>query len=247
MNSLNRDMQRRLYLLIALACASLVTVAGVFWTGARIAAHSGARPGTPGVPYPNMPAIAPIGVRVDKYLDVPDSAKGPIVDPAKGYRTQKLGEGLYMITDGATQSMFMTYEEGVVVVDAPPLDDLLSVGQVEELLVVLAQRILRQARERLLELDLRLLDQRQLLRGRRSLALQPRLGLRRSRLRDAQLLSHRVALGPDLSGLRARGVAAGPGGLALSVRVGGAGTGHRPAGGESGGHARHRDIMTPTA
>jgi len=120
MNSLNRDMQRRLYLLIALACASLVTVAGVFWTGARIAAHSGARPGTPGVPYPNMPAIEPIGVRVDKYLDVPDSAKGPIVDPAKGYRTQKLGDGLYMITDGATQSMFMTYEEGVVVVDAPP-------------------------------------------------------------------------------------------------------------------------------
>ena len=40
--------------------------------------------------------------------------------PSKGYRTQKLGDGLYMITDGAYQSMFMTYEEGVVVVDAPP-------------------------------------------------------------------------------------------------------------------------------
>ena len=54
-----------------------------------------------------MPAIAPIGVRVDKYLDVPDSAKGPSVDQVKGYRTQKLGDGLYMITDGAYQSMFM--------------------------------------------------------------------------------------------------------------------------------------------
>ena len=46
------------------------------------------------MPYANMPASAPIGVRVDNYLDVPDSAKGPAIDPAKGYRTQKLGEGL---------------------------------------------------------------------------------------------------------------------------------------------------------
>ena len=67
-----------------------------------------------------MPAIAPIGVRVDKYLDVPDFAKGADVDPAKGYRIQKLGDGLYMVTDGGYQSMFMTYEEGVVVIDAPP-------------------------------------------------------------------------------------------------------------------------------
>jgi glyoxylase-like metal-dependent hydrolase (beta-lactamase superfamily II) len=67
-----------------------------------------------------MPAIAPIGVRIGKYLDVPEASKGPPVDPAKGYRTQKLGTGLYMVTDNATQSMFMVYETGVVVVDAPP-------------------------------------------------------------------------------------------------------------------------------
>jgi len=107
-------------LLLTVAAASLVAVTGVFWTGAALAARNGTRAGTPGVPYANMPAIAPIGVRVDKYLDVPDSAKGPSVDPVKGYRTQKLGDGLYMITDGAYQSMFMTYENGVVVVDAPP-------------------------------------------------------------------------------------------------------------------------------
>ena len=98
---------------------SLIALTGVFWTGAALAARNGARPGTPGVPYANMPAIAPIGVRVDKYLDVPDFAKGPAIDPAKGYRTQQLGDGLYMITDGANQSMFMTYESGVVVMDAP--------------------------------------------------------------------------------------------------------------------------------
>ncbi len=105
---------------LSVATATLVAIAGVFWTGATPAARSGTRAGTPGVPYAKMPAIAPIGVRVDKYFDVPDSAKGPSVDPVKGYRTQKLGDGLYMITDGAYQSMFMTYEHGVVVVDAPP-------------------------------------------------------------------------------------------------------------------------------
>src|SRR6478672_4347248 len=120
MKPLNRAMHERVSLLLSVAVASVVAVAGVFWTGAALAARDGTRAGTPGVPYANMPAIAPIGVSVDKYLDVPDSAKGPSVDQVKGYRTQKLGDGLYMITDGAYQSMFMTYEDGVVVVDAPP-------------------------------------------------------------------------------------------------------------------------------
>jgi glyoxylase-like metal-dependent hydrolase (beta-lactamase superfamily II) len=76
--------------------------------------------GAPGTPYPNMPAIAPIGERIEKYIEVNESAKGPSIDPQKGYRLQKLGNGLYMITDNAYQSMFMVYETGVVVVDAPP-------------------------------------------------------------------------------------------------------------------------------
>ena len=116
----NRDIHAPLYAFLGVGAVTLNALAGVFWTGAALAARTGARPGTPGAPYANMPTIAPIGVRVDKYLDVPDHAKGPAVDPAKGYRTQKLGDGLYMITDGAYQSMFMTYEDGVVVIDAPP-------------------------------------------------------------------------------------------------------------------------------
>lgn len=72
------------------------------------------------VPYQDMPEIAPIGVRVGKYSDIPESAKGPAVDPAKGYRIQELGKGLYLVTDNAYQSMFMVYEKGVVVIDAPP-------------------------------------------------------------------------------------------------------------------------------
>ena len=70
-------------------------------------------------PYPNMPSIPPIGVRTAKYWDVPAAARGEAVDPAKGYRIQKLGAGLYMITDNQIQSMFMVYDRGVVVLDAP--------------------------------------------------------------------------------------------------------------------------------
>jgi hypothetical protein len=47
--------------------------------------------GTTGDPYPNMPAIPPPGLRISKHLDVPESAKGPAIDPAKGYRVQELG------------------------------------------------------------------------------------------------------------------------------------------------------------
>jgi glyoxylase-like metal-dependent hydrolase (beta-lactamase superfamily II) len=77
--------------------------------------------GGAGAPYPNMPGIAPIGVRIGHHMEVPESAKGPPVDAAKGYRIELLGKGLYLVTNNAYQSMFMVYESGVVVVDAPPL------------------------------------------------------------------------------------------------------------------------------
>jgi glyoxylase-like metal-dependent hydrolase (beta-lactamase superfamily II) len=75
--------------------------------------------GAPGVPYPNMPSIAPIGVQTGRYMEVNESAKGPAIDPAKGYRIQEFGKGLYMVTDNAIQSMFMVYEKGVVIMDVP--------------------------------------------------------------------------------------------------------------------------------
>ena len=75
---------------------------------------------TASIPYDHMPEIAPLGVRVDKHIDVPEFAKGPAIDPAKGYRTQRLGRNLYMVTDNVYQSMFLVHETGVVVVDAPP-------------------------------------------------------------------------------------------------------------------------------
>ncbi len=76
--------------------------------------------GAAGAPYMNMPEIAPIGVQIGNYIHVPESAKGPAIEKSKGYRVQELGKGLYMITDNVYQSMFMVYESGVVLVDAPP-------------------------------------------------------------------------------------------------------------------------------
>lgn len=103
-----------------LVAAVIVAGMSAFAGGAHAQStgSSGAR-AEAGEPYPNMPAIPPIGVRIAKYLDVPASAQGPAVDPAKGYRVQDLGKGLYMITDNAIQSAFLVYDRGVVVIDAP--------------------------------------------------------------------------------------------------------------------------------
>ncbi|WP_394840700.1 MBL fold metallo-hydrolase [Pendulispora brunnea] len=100
-------------------CALLLGISCTDNAG-RETGDSLALPGQPGRPFPNVPEIAPIGVRLDKYLDVPDGAKGPEIDAKKGCRTEKLGRGLYMVTDNSYQSMFMVYEAGVVVIDAPP-------------------------------------------------------------------------------------------------------------------------------
>jgi glyoxylase-like metal-dependent hydrolase (beta-lactamase superfamily II) len=66
-----------------------------------------------------MPSIAPIGARIGKYIDVPAASQGPAIDAAKGYRLQDLGKGLYLMTDNAIQAMFLVYDRGVVVIDAP--------------------------------------------------------------------------------------------------------------------------------
>jgi glyoxylase-like metal-dependent hydrolase (beta-lactamase superfamily II) len=100
---------------------SLAIVLGFSLAAAeRINAQSEPLPGQPGSPYANMPQLAPIGVRTDRYLPIPQEDVTPAIDPAKGYRTEKLGRGLYMVTDNGYQSMFLVYETGVVVVDAPP-------------------------------------------------------------------------------------------------------------------------------
>ena len=105
---------------IAIACVAILCMNLLIPSVSALAESHEDEPGAPGAPYANVPGIAPLGVRIGKHLEVPESAKGPALEPGKGYRLQKLGEGLYMITDNGYQSMFMVYERGVVVVDAPP-------------------------------------------------------------------------------------------------------------------------------
>ncbi|MFL6460187.1 MAG: hypothetical protein ACJ71J_04460 [Nitrososphaeraceae archaeon] len=56
---------------------------------------------------------------VSATIQLPEAAKGPPI-PAKGYLIQQIRGGLYWLTDGAYQTMFMVTDKGVVAVDAPP-------------------------------------------------------------------------------------------------------------------------------
>lgn len=123
MNQVNRggDLSKtsssaRLFILLVVSVISIY--ASVTWALGQSRDQVSAE-GAAGEPYPAMPAIAPIGVRTGKYLNVPPSAQGAAIDPAKGYRLQNFGNGLYLITDNAIQSMFLVYDKGVVVLDAP--------------------------------------------------------------------------------------------------------------------------------
>lgn len=47
-------------------------------------------------------------------------AKSPVIDPEKGYFVEELKPGVFMITEGAYESVFVTTGKGVVLFDAPP-------------------------------------------------------------------------------------------------------------------------------
>lgn len=51
---------------------------------------------------------------------LPETAKGPQIDYSKGYLVEEVKDGLYWVTDGAYNTMFLTTGQGVIVVDAPP-------------------------------------------------------------------------------------------------------------------------------
>jgi glyoxylase-like metal-dependent hydrolase (beta-lactamase superfamily II) len=59
-----------------------------------------------------------------KATTIPESAKGPAIPAAKGYLVQEIRDGLYWVTDGTYNTMFLVTAKGVVAVDAPP-----SIGQ----------------------------------------------------------------------------------------------------------------------
>ncbi|MGQ0568267.1 MAG: MBL fold metallo-hydrolase [Armatimonadota bacterium] len=51
---------------------------------------------------------------------IPSSARGPAIPQDKGYLVQEIRDGLYWVTDGTYQVMFLTTGRGVIAVDAPP-------------------------------------------------------------------------------------------------------------------------------
>jgi glyoxylase-like metal-dependent hydrolase (beta-lactamase superfamily II) len=51
---------------------------------------------------------------------LPETSMGPQIDYSKGYLVEEIKDGLYWVTEGAYQAMFLTTGEGVIAVDAPP-------------------------------------------------------------------------------------------------------------------------------
>ena len=47
-------------------------------------------------------------------------AYGPMPDPETGHYVGEIADGIYWVTDGVYQAMFVTTGEGVIVIDAPP-------------------------------------------------------------------------------------------------------------------------------
>ena len=54
------------------------------------------------------------------FAPVPEAAYDATVDLSNGYYVAEISNGLYWITDGTYQMMFLVTGEGVIVVDAPP-------------------------------------------------------------------------------------------------------------------------------
>jgi glyoxylase-like metal-dependent hydrolase (beta-lactamase superfamily II) len=96
-------MQRLMHVLIAFAILNILAL-GI---GAPVGAQETATP------------VATSGMVTAEFGPVPDAAKGPAI-PAAGYLVEEIRDGLYWVTDGAYQAMFLTTGEGVILVDAPP-------------------------------------------------------------------------------------------------------------------------------
>jgi glyoxylase-like metal-dependent hydrolase (beta-lactamase superfamily II) len=64
-------------------------------------------------------ALAGRNTSATTFDPVPAAAKGPAI-PSTGYLVEQIGAGLYHLTDGLYQMMFLTTGQGVIAVDAPP-------------------------------------------------------------------------------------------------------------------------------
>jgi glyoxylase-like metal-dependent hydrolase (beta-lactamase superfamily II) len=73
------------------------------------------------VPATDVEALVADGALAAPCAVAPGAdASGPQVDPEKGFFSEEIADGLYWVTEGIYQAMFLVTDEGVVVVDAPP-------------------------------------------------------------------------------------------------------------------------------
>lgn len=108
------------FTLAGLICLGSAALSGCNGSDAQAQARQGSQSTAWGVPYSNMPDIVPPNVRQDAYTPLTDAQAGPPIDPAKGYRTENLGGGVYMVGDGVYNTMFVVSDVGVILADAPP-------------------------------------------------------------------------------------------------------------------------------
>ena len=57
--------------------------------------------------------------QTEEKNQIPEAAKGPVI-PSKGYLVEEIRDGLFWVTDGVFNTIFLVTDEGVVAVDAPP-------------------------------------------------------------------------------------------------------------------------------
>ena len=77
-----------------------------------------------GIAEPVETIMVPHPEKMKSSAPIPDTARGPAIDFSKGYLVEEIQDGLFWVTEGAYQAMFLTTGEGVIAVDAPP-----SIGQ----------------------------------------------------------------------------------------------------------------------
>jgi hypothetical protein len=81
---------------LALAVLTALSMQNTFADDAMAGGSKGKQPTAWGPPYPNMPDIVPPNVRATEYGPVSEKDAPPI-DPAKGYRVENFGGGVYMV------------------------------------------------------------------------------------------------------------------------------------------------------
>jgi glyoxylase-like metal-dependent hydrolase (beta-lactamase superfamily II) len=104
----------------ALICLGAAALSGCNGSDAHAQSRLGSQATAWGAPYSNMPDIVPPNVRQDAYTPLTDAQAGPPIDLAKGFRTEDLGGGVYMVGDGIYNTMFVVSNAGVILADAPP-------------------------------------------------------------------------------------------------------------------------------